>query len=168
MLQFCQVEREEGVNKLDKQKKNRLLLLELEKSARKLFDDKGPLTVETLQTPSYSKADIKLLCKWKGAKMVKVDGKFPDKKSDLAELYFATPDPPAAKHWTDDDEELLQALKEEHVPLEKTQLGVAAKQMAVATANNMSKLDRNTRDQLLKSIAEFDMAEQDASRVDAA
>jgi len=57
----------------------------------------------------------------------------------------------------------LQALKEEHVPLENTQLGVAAKQMAVATANNMSKLNRNTRDQLLKSVAEFDMAEQGAT-----
>ena len=43
----AQVEREEGVNKLDKQKKNRLLLLELEKSARKLLDEKGALSVET-------------------------------------------------------------------------------------------------------------------------
>jgi len=126
------------------------------------------LTFETSNTRSYSKADIKLLCKWKGAKMLKVDGKLPDKKSDLATLYFANPDPPTAKPWTDDDEELLQGLKEEDVPLENTQLGVAAKQMAVATANNMSKLDRNTRNQLLKSIAEFDAAEQGPLGVDAA
>jgi len=164
----AQVEREDGVSKLEKKKKNRLLLLELEEKARKLLSDKGPLTVETSNTRSYSKADIKLLCKWKGAKMLKVDGKLPDKKSDLATLYFANPDPPTAKPWTDDDEELLQGLKEEDVPLENTQLGVAAKQMAVATANNMSKLDRNTRNQLLKSIAEFDAAEQGPLGVDAA
>ena len=99
--------------------------------------------------------------------MGKINGKVPDKKSDLAELYFNTPDPPAPEPWTEDDEELLQSLKEEEVPLESTQLGVAARQMAVATANNMEKLDKNTRNQLLKSIADFDMAEQAASRVNA-
>jgi len=161
------IEREESVSKFEKKKKNMLLLLDLDKEARSLLARKGPFTLETSQGRAYSKADIKLLCKWKKAKMGKINGKVPDKKSDLAELYFNTPDPPAPEPWTEDDEELLQSLKEEEVPLESTQLGVAARQMAVATANNMEKLDKNTRNQLLKSIADFDMAEQAASRVNA-
>jgi len=62
---------------------------------------------------------------------------------------------------TEEDEEDLRVLKEDDVPLEETQLGVAARQMAVATANNMSKLDRKTRNELLESIAAFDMAARD-------
>jgi len=49
------------------------------------------------------------------------------------------------------------------MPLQESQLGVAAKQMAMATANNMAKLDRNTRNQLLQSIAAFDASEKEAS-----
>jgi len=86
-------EREEGVIKLDKKKKNRLLVLDLEKEAHALLEKKGPFTIDTSETRAFSKADVKLLCKWKGAKMLKVEGKVPDKKTDLAQLHFATPNP---------------------------------------------------------------------------
>ena len=155
------VEREEAVVKEEKTKQNRILLLDLEKEARALLAIKGPLTVETANARVFSKADIKLLCKWKGTKNTKINGKVPDKKENFAKLYFETADPPPPKRWTEEDEEALRVLKEDDVPLEETQLGVAARQMAVATANNMSKLDRKTRNELLESIAAFDMAARD-------
>jgi len=157
------VEREQAIVKMEKKKQKQLLLLDLEKEVRALIDRKGACTVESANSRAYSKADVKLLCKWKGAKNAKVNGKIPDKKSDFAELYFATPDPPAPKPWTDQDEESLQFLKEEDVPLEETQLGVAAWQMAVATDNNMEKLDRDTCNKLLQSIAAFDRTNNNTS-----
>jgi len=48
------------------------------------------------------------------------------------------------------------------MPLQETHLGVAAKQMAVATANNMGRLDEETRHKLLQSIASFDRDQPNA------
>jgi len=62
-----------------------------------------------------------------------------------------------------EEEAELEKLKNPDMPLQESQLGVAAKQMAMATANNMAKLDRNTRNQLLQSIAAFDASEKEAS-----
>jgi len=105
-----------------------------------------------------------LLCKCKKVKISNGDnGRKKDKKEDFAALCFEHPDLPEAAPWTDDDEAELQELKREDVSLEQTHLGVAAKQMAVATTNNMAKLDRNTRNQFLQSIAAFDAFEQGTS-----
>jgi len=161
-------DREEAIVKMGKQKEKRVLLLKLHSQARELLAKKGPVTVENVKGRLYSKEDLKLLCKWKKAGLTKGDnGKNKDKKEDLAALYFSHPEPPNPTPWSEDEEAIMQGLKREDVPIEQTHLGVAARQMAVATANNMSKLDRNTRNQLLKSIADFDAAEQSASRVNA-
>ena len=105
-----------------------------------------------------------MLCKCKKVKISNGDnGRKKDKKEDFAALCFEHPDLPEAAPWTDDDEAELQELKREDVSLEQTHLGVAAKQMAVATTNNMAKLDRNTRNQFLQSIAAFDAFEQGTS-----
>jgi len=157
-------EQEKAVLKLEKKKKKRLLLLKLHQGACELLATKGPLTQEIAKGCLYSKEDFKLLCKWKNAKMTKArGGKLPDKKADFVALYFAHPDPPEATPWTKDDESELVHLKSEDIPLKDTHLGVAARQMAVATANNMAKLDRNTRNQLLQSVAAVDASEQGAS-----
>jgi len=42
------------------------------------------------------------------------------------------------------------------MPLQQTHLGVAAKQMAEATANNLGHLDGNTHHKLLQSLDAFD------------
>jgi len=42
------------------------------------------------------------------------------------------------------------------MPLQQTHLGVAAKQMAVATANNLGRLNEETRHKLLHSLATFE------------
>ena len=160
------VDREAAIVKMGKQKERRILLLKLHTEARALLARKGPLTVENCTGRLYSKEDIKLLCKWKQAGISKGDnGKNKDKKEDLAALYFAHPEPPDPTPWSEDEESVMQDLKKEDIPIEQTHLGVVAWQMAVAIANNVAKLDRNTRNQLLKSVAEFDMAEQDALEV---
>ena len=157
-------EREEAIVKIQKRKEKQLLLLKLHKKARELLASKGPLTVENATTRLYSKEDIKLLCKWKQADMSKgPGGKKKDKKEDFAALYFDHPEPPDPQPWSDNEESELVEMRKEEVPLAATHLGVAAKQMAVATANNMAKLDRNTRNQLLQSIADIDTSEQGSS-----
>ena len=159
------VEREEAVVRLEKEKKTRLHLLKEHQKARELLATKGLLTEENAKTRLYdSKEDLKLLCSWKKAKLTKGDDrKKKDKKEDYVALYFSLPEPPDSALWSLDDEAELEDMKKEDVPLKDTHLGVAARQMAVATANNMSKLDRNTRNQLLESIAAFDASEQGTS-----
>ena len=78
----------------------------------------------------------------------------------------ATLGPSISLIWTHQNHPLgtkLQDMKHESVPLKENHLGVAARQMAVATANNIDKLNRNARNKLLQSIATFDTSEQGTS-----
>jgi len=75
-------------------KENRLLLVELlEKKARDVLRQQGPLSHETYK--SHNKPVIKLLCKWKHIKIVV------DKKKELFDLYLSNPEPPAPAPWTE-------------------------------------------------------------------
>jgi len=137
--------------KLLEVKENWLLLQQTEKRARNLLAAKCPLNEETFK--KYNKPDIKVLCKWKGIK-VKAD-----KKEEMFTLYNSAPEPPLVKPWSEEEESDLLELVKPNMPLEQTHLGVAARQMAVATANNMARLDEDTRHQLLQSLATFDHAQ---------
>jgi len=121
------------------------------------LNQKGSLNDETYK--ASTKPEIKLLCKWKGIKILKDD----DKKKNLYDLHLSHPNPLASEPWPEEDEAELQKLLKPDMPIEQTHLGVAARQMAATTANSMSKLDRNTRNQLLESIAAFDTSEQGTS-----
>jgi len=139
------------------QKEKRLLVQQTGIKAHELLNRKGSLNDKTYK--AYTKPEIKLLCKWKGIKILKDD----DKKQNLYDLYLSHPNPQASQPWSAEDEAELQTLLKPDMPIEQTHLGVAARQMAVATANNIEKLDQNTRHQLLQSIAAFDRANPDAS-----
>jgi len=148
---FKRLEEAKGIR--DK-KKNRLLLQETEKKTRQLLSEKGPLTQETYK--SYNKPDIKLLCKWK---QVKVKA---DMKDVMLNLYSSAPEPPLAKPWSEEEELELLELAKRDMPLQQTHLGVAAKQMHEATANNLGRLDGETQHKLLKSMAAFDRDQPNA------
>ena len=77
-------------------------------------------------------------------------------------LYSSAPEPPLAKPWSEEEELELLELAKPDKPLHQTHLGVAAKQMAEATANNLGHHDGETRDKLLQSLAAFDRAQPNA------
>jgi len=64
--------------------------------------------------------------------------------------------PPTREPWTEEEEALLNTLKADNVDLKDTALGVAAKQMATTVTHNTETLDLETRNMLLKSLAEHD------------
>ena len=64
--------------------------------------------------------------------------------------------PPTPEPWTDKEEALLNTLKTDNIDLKDTALGMAAKQMAMAATHNMEKLDDETWNMLLKSVAKCD------------
>jgi len=136
-------------------KENRLLLTELEKKARDVLCQQGPLTHDTYKT--YNKPVIKLLCKWKRVKIVV------DKKKELFDLCLSNPEPPAPEPWTEEEESELQEMLKPDMPLKQTHLGVTAKQMAVATANNLEHVDKETNRKLLQSLATFERNQHDSS-----
>ena len=74
---------------------------------------------------------------------------------------MTTPEPPTPDPWTEEEESHLQKLLKPDMPLQETHLGVAAKQMAVATANNLAHLDDDTRHKLLQSLATFERDQRD-------
>ena len=82
-----------------------------------------------------------------------------DKKEEMFNLYKSAPEPPLVEPWSEEEESDLLELVKPNMPLEQTQLGVAAKQMAVATANSIARLDGETRHKLLQSLATFDRAQ---------
>ena len=71
-------------------------------------------------------------------------------------LYSSAPEPPLVEPWSQEEELELLELAKPDMPLQQTHLGVAAKQMAEATANNLGRLDGNARHKLLQSLAAFD------------
>jgi len=144
-------QRLETAKKIQEEKQNRVLLQETEKKARDLLTSKGPLNDETFK--KYNKPDIKLLCKWKEIKVKD------DKKEEMYRLYIVQPEPPMPEPWSEEEESDLQRLLNPVMPLQQTHLGVAAKQMAVATANNLGRLDEETRHKLLQSLATFERNE---------
>jgi len=141
--------------KIKEVKENRLLLIELEKKARDVLRQQGPLTHDTYKT--YNKPVIKLLCKWKRVKIVV------DKKKELFDLCLSNPEPPAPEPWTEEEESELQEMLKPDMPLKQTHLGVTAKQMAVATANNLEHVDKETNRKLLQSLATFERNQHDSS-----
>ena len=76
------------------------------------------------------------------------------------------PRPHTPEPWTEEEEALLNTLKAETVDLKDTALGVAAKQMATAVTHNMEKLDNETRNMLLQSLAKYDSSANDPTRPD--
>jgi len=110
----------EHVKRLEEaDKQNRLLLQQLDEKARKLLREKGPLNDDTFKP--YNKPDIKLLCKWKSLKVGDCDA-----KKKMYDMYILEPEPPAPTPWSEDGESELQRLLKPDMPLEQTQLGVAA------------------------------------------
>jgi len=104
---------------------------------------------------------MKQLCKWKRCKLDNLS-----RKKQYFELYVATPEPPPPDPWSEDEESDLKKLLLPNMPLKETHLGVAAKQMAVATANNLAHLDEETRRKLLQSLATFERDHPSSPRVD--
>jgi len=69
---------------------------------------------------------------------------------------MANPEPPPPEPWTEEEESDLEKLGQPDMPLRETHLGVAARQMAVATSNNIARLDGETCQNRLQSLATFD------------
>jgi len=94
--------------------------------------------------------NCKLLCKWKQCKLI----------STLTKPHVATPRPHLLKPWTQEDKNKLLATTSDEIDLKDMVLGVAAEQMAAAITQNIDKLDRNSRNLLLQSLAKFDSTEK--------
>jgi len=139
----------EKAKKTEDQKGKRLLLHKLETEARAILSAQGQLNADSYKL--YKVKTIKLLCKWK---RIKTDNL--TRKEQLFDLYVANPEPPPPEPWTEEEESDLQKLWQPDMPLHETHLGVAARQMAVATSNNIARLDGETRKKLLQSLATFD------------
>jgi len=77
-------------------------------------------------------------------------------------LYSSAPEPPLAEPWSEEEELELLELAKPDKPLHQTHLGVAAKQMAEATANNLGHLDGETRHKLPQSLAAFERDQPNA------
>jgi len=145
----------EDAKKVQEMKEKRLLLQKSEVEARVLLTAKGPLNEETYK--NFSVKEIKLLCKWKRCKIDNLS-----RKKQYFDAYLEAPEPPNPDPWTEDEESALLELMRPDMPLQETHLGVAAKQMAVATANNMGRLDEEIRHKLLQSLAAFDRDQPNA------
>lgn len=81
----------------------------------------------------------------------------------LYDLYLSNPEPLLLDPWSDKEKLELQELLQPDMPLEQTHLGVAAKQMAVATVNNLAHLDGETHNKLLQSLTTFECDQCSAS-----
>ena len=84
-------------------------------------------------------------------------------KPEYVLAYVAAPRPAPPEPWTEEDENKLLAITSDEIDLKDTALGVAAKQMAAAVTQNIGKLDRNSRNLLLQSLAKFDSMENQVS-----
>jgi len=76
-------------------------------------------------------------------------------QSEYVKACAAAARPPLPVPWTQEDERKLLTIQSEDIDLKDTALGVAAKQMAAAVTQNMSKLDADSRHKLLQSLAQF-------------
>jgi len=141
-------------------KKKKALLIEsiaLDREANSLLQEKAfDLTVATEK--NFRLPECKLLCKWKKCKLISTLT-----KPECVLAYVAAPRPAPPEPWTEEDENKLLAITSDEIDLKDTALGVAAKQMAAAVTQNMGKLDRNSRNLLLQSLAKFDSAENQVS-----
>jgi len=152
----------DAAKRMQNEKEKWLLLQQAETDARALLATKGHLTTEESPTyKAYSVKEMKQLCKWKRCKLDNLS-----RKKQYFELYVATPEPPPPDPWSEDEESDLKKLLLPNMPLKETHLGVAAKQMAVATANNLAHLDEETRRKLLQSLATFERDHPSSPRVD--
>ena len=145
--------REEDLKALEDTKKNRLGSKAAEEAANQLLQAKGfDLTPDTLN--QFTIPEIKILLKWTKAKI-----RGTNNKQQLAHAYFDSPVPPSSEPWTVADEERLQELKSQDVPMKETAVAVAANQMARAVTNNIAQLDEEVRRTLLDSLRDSSMDE---------
>ena len=141
-------EGEAGV--LLKKKEAKLERINLDREAKSLLQEKA-IDLTQATEKKFLLPDCELLCKWKDCKL-----KSTVAKPELVSAYIAAARPPTPEPWTQKEEDELLAAQGDDIDLKDTALGVAAKQMAAAVAENMSKLDDKTRHELLQSLAKFD------------
>jgi len=144
----------ENTKKIQDEKEKRILIQKVDLDARAMLSTQGPLTHKSYKT--HSVKAIKQLCKWKHCKIDNLT-----RKQQYFDLYMTTLEPPTPDPWTEEEESDLQKLLKPDMPLQETHLGVAAKQVAVATANNLAHLDEDARHKLLKSLATFERDQRD-------
>ena len=128
--------RDEEIAKMEEAKKQRGLYCKDQKGAVLLLRKKGELTAETEK--AFTLPEVKMLLKWKKVKPQS------SKKRDLVDAYITAPKPKIQKIWSRFEEDALQKLKSEDIPMKDTAIGVATKQMAQALTNNLAHLDKET------------------------
>lgn len=79
--------------------------------------------------------------------------------SQLCTRLTAVATRPPPEPWTVADEERLQELKSQDVPMKETAVAMAANQMARAVTNNIAQLDEEVRRTLLDSLRDSSMDE---------
>ena len=136
--------REEAIAKMEEAKKQRGLYCKEQKGAVLLLRKKGELTAETER--EFTLPEIKTLLKWKKVKPTS------SKKRDMVDAYIAAPKPKIQKIWSRFEEEELQKLKAEDIPLQETAIGVVTRQMARAVTKNLSQLDQETISHLKEAL----------------
>jgi len=92
----------------------------------------GPLLEDTYKTCNVK--TIKQLCEWKHCKTETLR-----RKKQVFEVHQTTPELPLPEPWTEEDKSELQQFLWVDMSLQETHLCVAAKQMDVATANNLDR-----------------------------
>ena len=153
---------ETHAKKMEEVKKKRIAAVQVETKAKEILAAKGgEMTPQNAN--QFTLKDLQTLLKWKNLKITKLNS---SNKDDFIKLYIAKPMPPPAEQWTEEDEAHLQDLRKDEVPIQKTALGIAAKQMATAVSTNIATLDDETRQQLLQSLARYESEQRNGSSGD--
>jgi hypothetical protein len=141
--------RRERLKKLEGEKATRNEKIEAEGAALSMIADKGGKEPGD-EGAEYNLDELrKVMLYWKIGKKTYKDGKKDVPKKVLVNLYRSSEVPEEALPWTDEEEQELQELLKGDVPdVADTQLAVAAKQAANATAANWDLLPDGTKQML--------------------
>ncbi|CAB9530210.1 unknown protein [Seminavis robusta] len=137
-------ERTEQVDKLEKKKKIELAKMALKEQRDAIIQEKGEPTAATIS--AFNAKEMGILYKYKKGSAPK------GKKAEVLLAYLAAPAPRKLDGWSAEEEAELQRLKTQEIPLEDTQVAIAADQSANAVINHAALLSVDKRVLLINNL----------------
>jgi len=141
----AKTERENELSRLKKRKDELSKQVAIERTGRKVIEEKGEPTVERLK--DYTRRELECLFKWRVKKPLGSTN-----KEKMFSAILVAPPVESLVDWTKDEEDRLQDLLHGDINFKDTALAVALKQKAKALKHNVGELDKAEATELLHAL----------------